>query len=165
MKTLSKYKKDIKFSSLKCINCRLVYTCFIMNLGGDFMKQFIYPYILVKDAMAAANLYKEAFQGEVTYIMYGKDMPNCKEDELERIMHMELKAFDHFFYLADDDKEDKAGIHLHLDFEKLEDLQHAFSILSEEGDVIQTLGETSWDAIFGVVKDKFGVYWQVNSSV
>lgn len=70
------------------------------------MKQFIYPYIMVKDSYESSNYYKEVFGGEVTYVMLGKDTPNCPEDQLERVMHLEYKLNDHVIYFADDDIKD-----------------------------------------------------------
>lgn len=55
------------------------------------MKQFIYPYVLFKDTKEAVDYYISVFGGEVVYTMYGKDIPNCPEDQLETIYHLQYK--------------------------------------------------------------------------
>jgi PhnB protein len=41
-------------------------------------------------------------------------------------------------------------------------LNTLFDFLSEGGTIIQALKEEFWGAIFGSVKDKFGIYWSLN---
>lgn len=129
------------------------------------MKQFIYPYIMVKDSIESTDYYKEVLGGEVTYTMLGKDTPNCPEDQLERVMHLEYKFHDHVIYFADEDILDNGKIHLHLDFTDRKVMEEAFQNMSKESTVVQDLGETFWGAVFGVIKDKFGITWQFHYSL
>ncbi len=129
------------------------------------MKQFIYPYIMVKDSIESSNYYKEVFGGEVTYTMLGKDTPNCPEDQLDRVMHLEFKIDGHVIYFADEDIEDNGKFHLHLDFTDKEKMKKAFELMKKDSTVLQELGETFWGAIFGTIKDKFGVTWQFHYSL
>lgn len=125
------------------------------------MRQFIYPYIMFKDSMEAANYYIEVFGGEITYVMRGKDTPNCPEDLLESIMHLQYKLNGSEFYMADqEDVHDHGRIHLHLDFESRDEMEVAFARMAKDGEVIQELNESFWGAVFGAIKDKYGVMWQ-----
>lgn len=129
------------------------------------MKQFVYPYIMMKDTRKAIQYYNDTFQGEVLYTMLGKDTPNCPEDQLERVMHLEYKIQGNIFYFADDDIEDHGRIHFHLDFQDRKEMETIFSKFKEESKVVQDLGETFWGAIFGIIQDPFGVNWQFHYSL
>lgn len=125
------------------------------------MKQFIFPYILLEDSMKAAKYYVDMFQGEIFYVMYGKDTPDCPEDRLEEVMHLQLKIGEHQIYMSDH-KGNKPNdiIQLHLEFDNKHDMVAAFNRFTAESKVIQELGETFWGGYFGVLEDKFGVIWQ-----
>lgn len=129
------------------------------------MKQFIYPYIMFKNTQEAVDYYLEVFGGEITYTMYGKDTPNCPEDKLDSIMHLQYKLNGSEFYMADEDVPDNGRIHLHLDFENKEEMEKAFEKMRKDSLVMQELGETFWGAVFGVIKDKFDIVWQFHYSI
>ena len=129
------------------------------------MKQFIYPYVMFKDSKKAAEYYISVFGGEVTYTMLGRDTPNCPDELLESVMHLQYKLNGYEFYFADANLEDNGRIHLHLDFENLDEMKTAFNNMSIEGKVVQELDETFWGAVFGNIIDKFNVTWQFHYSL
>lgn len=129
------------------------------------MKQFIYPYMMYKDTREAVAYYISVFGGKVTYTMLGKDTPNCPEDQLERVMHLQYELNGYQFFMADEDVEDLGRIHLHLDFEDKDEMTKAFNKMKVEGNVVQELGETHWGAVFGVIKDKYNITWQFHYSL
>ena len=49
-----------------------------------------------------------------------------------------------------------------VEFDLPEELERAFSILSEEGDVLMPLDNYGFSQKFGWVNDRFGVSWQLN---
>ena len=49
-----------------------------------------------------------------------------------------------------------------VEFDSLEALDRAFSILSEEGDILMPLDNYGFSQKFGWVNDRFGVSWQLN---
>ena len=124
------------------------------------MKQFVIPYIMYKDSKAASEYYISVFGGNVRYVMYGKDMPNCPEDQLERIMHLEYVVNDTLFYMGDTEIQDQGRIQLHLSYTSKEDMIKSFNNMKADGEVLQELKEEFWGAVFGVIKDQFGVTWQ-----
>jgi len=126
------------------------------------MRQFIIPYVLFEDSQEAVSLYKEVFGGEVRYTMLGKDMPNCPEDQLDKVMHMEYVVEDNLIYMADNTIHDEGRINLHLNYaaEDKDKMTKAFNKLKAKGTVIQELKEEFWGSIFGVIKDPFDVTWQ-----
>lgn len=124
------------------------------------MNQFIIPYIMYKNSIEVAEYYEDVFNARINYIMLGKDTPNCPDNQLERVMHLELIINDHSIYLADEDIEDLGRIHLHLNFENKEEMEEIFYRLAEDSTVLQKLKSTFWGAVYGVIRDKFGVTWQ-----
>ena len=49
-----------------------------------------------------------------------------------------------------------------VEFDSLEDLERAFSILSKDGDILMPLDNYGFSQKFGWVNDRFGVSWQLN---
>jgi len=129
------------------------------------MKQFIIPYIIFKDCQEAANYYKEIFNGEVIYIMKGKDTPNCPKDQLEKTMHLELKFNNTLIYMADGENTSGDNINLLLDYTNLVEMTKAYNKMERESEILQELKESFWGAIFGVVKDKYNITWEFHYSV
>ncbi len=129
------------------------------------MRQFIYPYILLEDTFEAANYYKDMFNGEITYIMRGKDTPDCPEDKLESVMHLQLKFNDNQIYMADQKLPRKSNIELHLDYESKEELIEVFNRFKAESKVVRDIEETFWGALFGVLIDKYGITWQFHYTI
>jgi PhnB protein len=133
------------------------------------MNQFIYPYVLFKDTQEAVDYYISVFGGEVIYTMYGKDIPDCPEDQLETIYHLQYKLHGHQLYFSDSQNDsetiDHGRIMLHLDFENRDDMEKAYQNMAKDGGVIQELGETHWGAVFGVIKDKYDVVWQYHYTI
>jgi PhnB protein len=50
-----------------------------------------------------------------------------------------------------------------LDFNTEEELRNVFTTLKLEGVVVVPLQEVHWGALFGTVRDKYGVTWQLYS--
>ncbi len=124
------------------------------------MRQFIIPYLMFENSLEVANYYKEVFDGEIPYIMFGKDMPDCKKEDLEKVVHLELTIQGHFLYLADGPQKPSDQTMLLLNYETLEPLKQAFYRMKESSKVIQDLHDTFWGAVYGVLEDKYGMKWE-----
>ena len=103
------------------------------------MRQFLYPYILLSDIEEKIEFYKEAFGGEVVYTMLGKDIPNCPEDELEKIMHLEMRIQGTAFFFADSEVPKGSFLQLHLDYEDKEEMLKAWNNLKPTSNILQDL--------------------------
>ncbi|AIO18376.1 hypothetical protein KQ51_00491 [Candidatus Izimaplasma bacterium HR1] len=124
------------------------------------MKQFIYPYIFLENSLEAAKYYKKIFNGEITYIMYGKDTPDCPKERHEEVMHLQLQFNNNQIFMADEKGEPNNLIQIHLDYQDKEELITVFNRFREKSVIVQELSETHWGAYFGVIKDKYGITWQ-----
>ena len=123
------------------------------------MRQFIIPYLMFKNSLEAANYYKEIFNGEIENIMYGNDLPGSKPDEIDKVMHLELKINGQYLYLFDGDLPPTSQTTLLLDYKNFEDLKKAYIKMANDGRIIQELSDMFWNAKYAVVEDKFGMKW------
>ena len=48
--------------------------------------------------------------------------------------------------------------------ESRQEADRVFAALSEGGAVVMPMGETFWDAYFGMCRDRFGIQWMVDHS-
>jgi PhnB protein len=124
------------------------------------MEQFVIPYLFYPDAEAAATYYTSVLGGYVRYTMRGKDMPNCPKGQEERVMHMEYAVHHNLIYLADNETAEDMRMQLHLSYLDKAEMERAFYKMAEDGTVVQPLKTEFWGAVFGVVKDPFGITWQ-----
>lgn len=127
----------------------------------------IIPFITIKNCLEAIEYYKEIFcatiDGEITM------MNNIKgyEDEKYKgiVGHATLLIGDSKLFLNDyvDETKHEAGnnIQFVFNFEDEKTLKAKFYEISKEGEIIWDLEEVFWGALFGTVKDKYGIYWQL----
>ena len=125
------------------------------------MSQFFIPYLSFENCMEVANYYKEIFDGEISYIMKGSDTPDCPPEDLEKIMHLEIKIKDNFIYMADaPEKFRQEKLYLLLDYKDLKEQELEYNKMAKEGEITEEMHDTFWGARFGVIKDKFGISWE-----
>lgn len=86
-------------------------------------------------------------------------------DQLDLIMHSTLTK-GNWKLIGSDMMRDRAKIGDHvgisLDCESEKEIREVFAKLSKGGEVFMPLEDMFWNAIFGVVTDKYGVEWMLN---
>ncbi len=116
------------------------------------------------------TFYKDCLGGELSFQTVGespmaKDMPKESHD---KIMHATLKTGTTPIF-ASDMMRDKAvvgdNIAISINCDKEEEARTIFAKLSAGGEVFMPIDKVFWEAIFGVVTDKYGVEWMVNCEV
>jgi len=127
----------------------------------------IIPFVTVDDAASAIAFYKDVFnaevQGEITMLQSvpGMDLP----EYAGKIGHCNLRIYDSVIFINDAIEQHPLQpgdrIQLVLDLPDEETLKRVFKLLSLEGTVVQPLETVFWGGLFGTVKDKFGVNWQI----
>jgi len=124
-------------------------------------------FISVDNAARAIELYKDVFnaevQGEITML---NNIPGAdKSKHVGKIGHCSLKISDTVIFINDtvDEYPLLPGdrIQLVLEMESKDILEKAFKRLGEKGKIVAELQEVFWGALFGTVKDEFGVTWQL----
>jgi PhnB protein len=119
----------------------------------------------------AVNFYEKTLGGKVMGIMTFGDMPTdpnhpLTDDMNERIMHAHLKVGDSDLMFSDTfagmpyQSGDTIQIAIHPKEE--ERAREIFAALEKGGQVVMPLQKTDWSPLYGIVKDKFGVTFQVN---
>ncbi|TJY44105.1 VOC family protein [Cohnella pontilimi] len=120
----------------------------------------------------AVYFYEKALGGKLLGIMRFGDMPEdpnhpMSEDMKDLIMHAQLKVGDADLMFSDtfpgmphQAGGDTVQIAIHPSEEAR--AREIFAALEDGGQVIMPLQKTDWSPLYGIVKDKFGVTFQVN---
>ena len=128
----------------------------------------IHPYLfLYGRCEEALNFWKDALAGEITMIHRYDESPQPVPDDFKKkIMHAEFKA-DKIFFMASDGKPGQkpvtdSNIALSINFTNEKEQTLVFDKLARGGKVEMQLQDTFWGARFGMLIDKFGIFWMLN---
>lgn len=122
-------------------------------------------FVTVDNCLEAIEFYKDVFgatlQNEITML---EDIPGMEKYK-GKVGHATLQIGSSRFFINDSlvDYPIERGdqVQLVLDIESEEKLRIAFEKLVNGGKVVQELQEVHWGALFGAVKDKYGITWQI----
>jgi PhnB protein len=122
----------------------------------------------------AMNFYKSVFGGEFTIFQRFKDVPGSEKmpaDDQKKIMHISLTTKNGTTIMATDTLESMGkklvfgnNFHLCIQAESETEADKLFAMLSAGAKVEMPLNKTFWGAYFGMLQDKFGIYWMINFS-
>ncbi len=127
----------------------------------------VIPFVMIRNCLKAIEFYKEVFNAEVSdEITMMNDIKGYEDIKYKNMVgHATLLIGKSKLFLGDDLKDNKVdmgnNIQFVLDLQNEVALRSKFNIIAEDGEVIEELHEVFWGALFGTVKDKFGVYWQL----
>ncbi len=131
----------------------------------------IYPYIKLNDGKCkeAMEFYSKCLDAEITAMMTLGESPMAKEMPPEThnlVMHSTLSKNGMMLFSASDMMRDKAtigdNVGITIDCESEEEIRSIFEKLSQGGEVFMPIEDTFWDALFGMLTDKYGVEWMLN---
>jgi PhnB protein len=126
------------------------------------------PYIHYEGtAEEALKFYVSVLGGEIiTLQRYGDAPVRSDDDYKQKIMHARFVFDGNLLMISDVFKGDKVStngnIHLSVDVPEEEKITGVFNKMAEGGTVVMPLEKQFWGAMFGMVKDKFGVTWMFN---
>lgn len=132
------------------------------------MKTLLNPYISFNgNAREALEFYKSVFGGELVLNTFGEGGMPHDPDEADKIMHGMLEAENGITFMASDtpksmEYHDGTRISISLSGDNEQELTGYFEKLSAGGAVVEPLAKAPWGDSFGMVTDKFGVFWMVN---
>lgn len=117
----------------------------------------------------ALEFYKKALGAETTMLMRYKDSPEppppgCGPRDPNKVMHANFSIGKTQIMASDGRATGNPkfeGFSLSLTVETEADADKAFNALAEGGKVEMPLGKTFFSKRFGMVADKFGVFWMV----
>ncbi|QNU67901.1 VOC family protein [Ruminiclostridium herbifermentans] len=132
--------------------------------------KFIQKLCFSGEAKEAIELYKRAFGCTVRSLLYysdavknGWEQPNAEKEPL--IYHSEIMFGEQEVRINDlSDQEEvilTKKVFYAVGFDTAEEVEKAFSVLSEGGEVIKPLERPPYMVIIGTVKDRFGVHWEL----
>ncbi|MBD2869067.1 VOC family protein [Paenibacillus arenilitoris] len=130
------------------------------------------PYLVFEGkAKEAVHYYEKALGGNVVSIMTFGDMPAdpnypLADDAKDRVMHALLNVGDAVLMFSDTfpGMPHQPGETVQIAIHPSEEARarEIFAALEDGGQVVMPLQKTDWSPLYGIVKDKFGVTFQVN---
>lgn len=117
----------------------------------------------------AIEFYKRALGAEVNLLLRYKDSPEppppgCAPTDSNKVMHAQFRVGETVIMASDGRATGNPkfeGFALSLTVNTEADADKAFNSLANGGKVEMPLGKTFFSARFGMVVDKFGVFWMV----
>ena len=117
----------------------------------------------------AFNFYRQVLGGEIVMMMKHKDLPDPASVPAawsELVMHARLVSGDVLLMGSDwppDRFEGQKGFHVSLIVDGPDEANRVFEALSEGATITMPIAKTFWAERFGMLTDKFGTPWMVNS--
>lgn len=119
----------------------------------------------------AFTFYAGVLGGEIEMMMTHGESPmagQTSEDFRDKIMHAALKLPGGHYILGSDaplERFDRpAGFYVSVTLDTTDQAEQAWAALSEGGKVEMPLQETFWAPRFGMVRDRFGIPWMLNTT-
>ena len=84
----------------------------------------------------------------------------------DKVMHASFRIGDTMIMASDGNGLEKGGFDgfsLALTIQDRSQADRYFDALVDGGEVIMPLGETFWSPRFGMLKDRFGIRWMINT--
>jgi PhnB protein len=130
----------------------------------------VQPYVFFDGKCEEAiEFYKKSLGAEVVVLMRFKDSPEapppgCAPADSNKIMHAQFRIGETVILASDGRATGNPkfeGFALSLSLKTEADADKAFNALADGGKVEMPLAKTFFSARFGMVADKFGVFWMV----
>ena len=117
----------------------------------------------------AIEFYRRALGAEVNMLMRFKDSPEppppgCEPPDKNKVMHAQFRIGGTIIMASDgrcSGKPNFEGFALSFSAPTEAETEKAFNALANGGKIEQPLAKTFFSAKFGMVVDKFGVFWMV----
>jgi len=127
------------------------------------------PYISFKgNCEEAINFYKERLGAEVLYLGRYGDSPMAGKGPDDKIMHCSFKIGNTVIMACDNVFEETNptiignNITLSIGTRDIDQAEKAFDQMSDGATIVMPMKETFWAERFGMLTDKFGIYWMFN---
>ena len=121
------------------------------------------------DCREAFTAYARILGGKVQAMLSHRDMPGMAEgvpeERLDRIIHAWIDIGDQGLMGQDmQDFSGRKGYSVTVAADSVEDGRRIFNAFAEGGNVFMDFGKQPWSDGFGVVSDRWGVTWIVDSA-
>ena len=130
----------------------------------------VIPYFAFEgNTKEAMELFERAFGAKTVYSMLYKDNEEMEKeypDYGDKILHATMAFGEERFYMADvfpgQQREVGNHIEVNINFDSIEDLEHAFNVLKEGGKIHREPEDMFWGSRYASVTDKYGNGWSLN---
>jgi PhnB protein len=131
-----------------------------------------------RETRQAFEFYKTIFggdyagEGPLTFrnVPQQEGMPTLPDDDLDLIMHVELKITGGHSLMGTDAPESMGlklikgnNVHINVQADTRAEADRLFGALSDGGQVTMPMADQFWGDYFGSLTDQFGVHWMVYS--
>lgn len=131
------------------------------------------PYLhFMGNTEEAMTFYKSVFGGKFTIFQRYKDVPGGEKmppEAQEKLIHVSLEMNNGVVIMATDMLEIMEqkfivgnNFHICVQGESETEIETLFAKLSTDGRVEMPLNKTFWGAYFGMLQDKYGIFWMLN---
>ena len=134
------------------------------------MIQAATPYFILNGKTEEAiEFYRQSLSAIVeSKRRFGEVDQSCPTAIRDHIMHAELRVGKALIMLSDGSPNGKgptgSAVSVALDVDDAAELRRCFDALAVSGTVVQPVFDAPWGALFGVVSDRFGISWMLNST-
>jgi Uncharacterized protein conserved in bacteria len=119
----------------------------------------------------AIEFYRTALGAELEMLMHFKDSPEPPPPDMlqpgfeAKVMHAAFRVGGSTIMASDGcgDTPPFAGFSLSISVATPADAERVFTALAEGGQIGMPLGPTFWSPCFGMLTDRFGIGWMVNT--
>jgi PhnB protein len=121
----------------------------------------------------AIEFYAKAFKTEIPQISTWGDVPpnsnmSFSDEANKLVMNARMNINGSIVMLSDIPVPEMpyvvgSNINMVINNENMDELKSTFNNLKEDGTVIMDLQKTFWSTCYGMVTDKFGITWHLNS--
>lgn len=128
----------------------------------------IQPYLFFDgNCEEALKFYEKALGGKITAMMSHEGTPaeeHVPANWKKKIMHAQLAVGDEII-MASDAPEHKTpqGFSVTINVDSAADAERVFKALSDGATITMPIAQTFWAERFGMLTDKFGTPWMINS--
>ena len=132
------------------------------------MPREITPYLMFDgDCKAAMTFYQQVLGGKLDVSTYGQADPNSAAEDKDKVIHARLESGSTVIMASDSGKgmpvKDGDDVWLSLQCGPASEVDALYAKLSAGGQSPQQPQNTFWGSRFGMLVDKFGVQWMLNS--
>jgi PhnB protein len=118
----------------------------------------------------AFNFYEKTFGGKIDFKLTHGESPMAAQTAPEwrkKIMHIAMRVGDRILMGADAPpqyQQPPQGFMISISVKDVAEADRVFNALAEGGKVNMPLAETFWSPRFGMLIDRFGIPWMVNTN-
>lgn len=123
------------------------------------------------NGLEAVAFYKEVFEAEVVSVTtFGQAIPDTPEEQADWVLNAQLNIDGIRLQISDNGAEHAyiqgTNMTACVQVDTVEEARSIFQKLEAGAQRIDLpLGETPWSPAYGIVVDKFGMTWQVNTDI